>query len=92
MIKLKKIMALGLSALMVTSLVGCGGTTNATENKKSDSSKGTEITFWNSFTGADGDMLVKMVDKFNKENNSSVEESLTKAQEATQKIVDKYNK
>lgn len=58
MIKLKKIMALGLSALMVTSLVGCGGTTNATENKKSDSSKGTEITFWNSFTGADGDMLV----------------------------------
>lgn len=48
MIKLKKIMALGLSALMVTSLVGCGGTTNATENKKSDSSKGTEITFWNS--------------------------------------------
>ena len=35
MIKLKKIMALGLSALMVTSLVGCGGTTNATENKKS---------------------------------------------------------
>ena len=68
MIKLKKIMALGLSALMVTSLVGCGGTTNATENKKSDSSKGTEITFWNSFTGADGDMLVKMVDKFNKEN------------------------
>lgn len=54
MIKLKKIMALGLSALMVTSLVGCGGTTNATENKKSDSSKGTEITFWNSFTGQTG--------------------------------------
>lgn len=72
MIKLKKIMALGLSALMVTSLVGCGGTTNATENKKSDSSKGTEITFWNSFTGADGDMLVKMVDKFNKENKDGI--------------------
>lgn len=72
MIKLKKIMALGLSVLMVTSLVGCGGTTNATENKKSDSSKGTEITFWNSFTGADGDMLVKMVDKFNKENKDGI--------------------
>ena len=72
MIKLKKIMALGLSALMVTSLVGCGGTTIATENIKSDSSKGTEITFWNSFTGADGDMLVKMVDKFNKENKDGI--------------------
>lgn len=33
MIKLKKIMALGLSALMVTSLVGCGGTTNATKSQ-----------------------------------------------------------
>lgn len=28
--------------------------------------------FWNSFTGADGDMLVKMVDKFNKENKDGI--------------------
>ena len=47
-------------------------TTYNAKNKKSDSSKGTTVTFWNSFTGADGDMLVKMVDKFNKENTDGI--------------------
>lgn len=65
-------MALGLAAMMVTSLVACGGSTGNAKNKKSDSSKGTTVTFWNSFTGADGDMLVKMVDKFNKENTDGI--------------------
>lgn len=70
--KFKKFMALGLAAMMVTSLVACGGSTGNAKNKKSDSSKGTTVTFWNSFTGADGDMLVKMVDKFNKENTDGI--------------------
>ena len=51
-------MALGLAAMMVTSLVACGGSTGNAKNKKSDSSKGTTVTFWNSFTGADGDILL----------------------------------
>ena len=45
MIKLKKIMALGLSALMVTSLVGCGGTTNATETKSQTHQKEQRLLF-----------------------------------------------
>lgn len=46
MIKLKKIMALGLSALMVTSLVGCGGTTMQQKTKSQTHQNGREITFW----------------------------------------------
>ena len=58
--KWKRITALGLSAMMIASLTACGGSGDKKESKKSGDSKGTTITFWNSFTGADGDMLVKM--------------------------------
>ena len=70
--KAKKIMALGLSVMLFTSLVACSVKKNDTKNEEVDLSKTTEITFWNSFTGADGDMLVKMVDKFNKENTQGI--------------------
>lgn len=30
------------------------------------------IQFWNSFTGADGELLVELVDKFNKENKAGI--------------------
>ncbi len=30
------------------------------------------ISFWNSFTGADGDMLVDLVDRFNQENEDNI--------------------
>ena len=33
---------------------------------------GTKVTFWNSFTGSDGDMLVQLVDQFNKENSDGI--------------------
>ena len=42
--KFKKFMALGLAAMMVTSLVACGGSTGYAKNKKSHSSKGTKGT------------------------------------------------
>ena len=47
MINLKKITALGLSAMMLTSLVGCGGTTNesGTENAKTSSSRELKLLF-----------------------------------------------
>lgn len=65
---LKKLIALGLSLSLIASLVGCNS-----KNKNTEASlEGTEVTFWNSFTGADGDMLVKMVDKFNKENKDGI--------------------
>lgn len=54
---------------MTVSLAACGG---SNDSEGSGSSDGTTITFWNSFTGADGDMLVEMVDKFNEENTDEI--------------------
>lgn len=44
------------------------------EDAKDAASDGDPITisFWNSFTGADGDMLVDLVDRFNKENEDNI--------------------
>lgn len=55
--------------MMTFSLAACG---NSGEKAGSDSSKGTTVTFWNSFTGADGDMLVELVDRFNEENTDGI--------------------
>lgn len=63
----RRFLAFVLVVVMMTSLVGCGG-----KESSNGSKKGTTITFWNGFTGADGDMLVKMVDKFNKENKDGI--------------------
>lgn len=79
----KQILAIGLSAAMVLPMVACGSastdntgdaTASATESsaetpKEND---GITISFWNSFTGSDGDMLVKMVDRFNEENEDGI--------------------
>lgn len=54
---------------MTVSLAACGG---SNDSEGYGSSDGTTITFWNSFTGADGDMLVEMVDKFNEENTDGI--------------------
>lgn len=67
--KWKRITAAGMAALMTVSLAACGG---SNDSEGSGSSDGTTITFWNSFTGADGDMLVEMVDKFNEENTDGI--------------------
>lgn len=55
--------------MMTFSLAACGGLGDTTE---SDSSDGITVTFWNSFTGADGDMLVELVDRFNEENTDGI--------------------
>lgn len=67
--KWKRFTAAGLAAMMTFSLAACGNSGGATE---ADSSNGTTVTFWNSFTGADGDMLVELVDRFNEENTDGI--------------------
>ncbi|MDD7178608.1 MAG: extracellular solute-binding protein [Lachnospiraceae bacterium] len=44
------------------------------KEKTEDSSTGepVTVTFWNSFTGADGDMLVDLVNRFNEENKDNI--------------------
>lgn len=73
--KWKKLFALGMSAMMVVSTAACGGGSKESKSEDSDkggSSKGTTISFWNSFTGSDGDMLVELVEQFNKENKDGI--------------------
>lgn len=45
--------------------------TDNTQQQTADVS-GTTITFWNSFTGADGDMLVELVNRYNEENPDGI--------------------
>ena len=67
--KWKRLTAAGMAAMMTFSLAACG---NSGEKAESDSSEGITVTFWNSFTGADGDMLVELVDRFNEENTDGI--------------------
>ncbi|MBD5518181.1 MAG: extracellular solute-binding protein [Lachnospiraceae bacterium] len=81
------------TALLVSSLVGCGSDTqdagNAPAAQEESGGQDTaeaaaepvaetaenspiKITFWNSFTGADGDMLTELVDRYNKENTDGI--------------------
>lgn len=68
----KKFLSLGLASLLTMSTVACGSTSGKSNKSSKDSGGKTEVTFWNSFTGADGDMLVSLVDKYNKENKDGV--------------------
>lgn len=74
--KWKRLVALGVSTMMVVSTAACGsgsGDGSKSESaEKKDSKKGTTISFWNSFTGSDGDMLVELVDRYNKENEDGI--------------------
>lgn len=83
----KRWAALGLSVIMAVSMTACGNspetptasepsTTSETPaaegDAKPESSGGMTISFWNSFTGADGDMLVRLVNQFNEENEDGI--------------------
>ncbi|MFV0440476.1 MAG: extracellular solute-binding protein [Lachnospirales bacterium] len=79
---LRRFLAGGLIATLSMSLVACGST-GASENddnggsETSDTnSQDIEITFWNGFTGADGDMLVEMVEQYNSENTDGITVSM----------------
>lgn len=78
---MKKFFALGLSLLMAVSMTACGSGTKEAGSQQSgegdqkteqSDGTGTTVTFWNSFTGSDGDMLVELVDRFNEENKDGI--------------------
>ncbi len=75
----KKLAILLCAALLVSSLAACGNkqggpsgtaTPKPTSGAQNGAGEATPITieFWNSWTGPDGDTLVELVDRFNKEN------------------------
>lgn len=80
---MKKFLALGLSVMMAMSMAACGssgdagkqasGSTQESDGEDtSANAEGTTISFWNSFTGSDGDMLVELVNRFNEENQDGI--------------------
>lgn len=82
--KITSILLAGL--LAVSALTGCGGSgASSTADTGKASSAGTSgtsaaagagdnqtITFWNVFTGSDGDILRDIVDKYNSENKNGI--------------------
>lgn len=60
----KKLVAMGMAVMTAASLVMpvCADET----------AEPITITFWNSFTGSDGDMLVELVNRFNEENTDGI--------------------
>ena len=71
--KWKRLFAAGIAAVMTVSLAACsGGAKDEGKDKNESGADGKTVTFWNSFTGADGDMLVKLVNRFNEENQTKI--------------------
>ena len=71
--KWKRLFAAGIAAVMTVSLAACsGGAKDEGKDKNESGADGKTVTFWNSFTGADGDMLVKLVNRFNEENKDGI--------------------
>ncbi len=77
--KFKKLLAILLVAALALTLAACGSSDDSSDTAEAETSEvaveteATEaepitISFWNSFTGADGDMLVDLVNQFNEEN------------------------
>ncbi len=60
----KKLAAVGMAVVTAASLVVPAYAEEAAEP--------ITITFWNSFTGADGDMLVELVNRYNEENTDGI--------------------
>lgn len=71
--KWKRLFAAGIAAVMTVLLAACsGGAKDEGKDKNESGADGKTVTFWNSFTGADGDMLVKLVNRFNEENKDGI--------------------
>ncbi len=64
-------------AMAMLLMSACGSSGNANGGKNGDSQGGAEgkvtLTFWNGFTGADGELLKQIVDEYNMANADKVE-------------------
>ena len=79
---MKKLLALLLAAVMCMGLVACGGnptpSSEAPSEKQEESTEAEEkyepitIQFWNGWTGSDGQVLIELVERFNKENKWNI--------------------
>ena len=72
--KWKKVVALGVTSSVILGMTACGGSGEGStgESGSKDSKDGITLTFWNAFTSTDGDVLKKIVEKYNKENDKGI--------------------
>ncbi|WP_082614861.1 ABC transporter substrate-binding protein [Paenibacillus sp. Soil787] len=72
---LTRIMAGTLAVSTVFALSACGnsGSDKETKTTPASNTKKTTLTFWNTFTGPDGETLKSIVDKYNKDHANQVE-------------------
>lgn len=81
----KRLAAMGMAAAVAVTATACGGSPETAQSNNQDTSadetakenkevkkEKIEITFWNSFTGSDGDKLVELVNRFNEENEDGI--------------------
>lgn len=66
---MKKILIGLVSLVSVFCLTACGSNKEASDNKDEK----TVVTFWNGFTGKDGEVLQELVDEYNKTNTKNIE-------------------
>ena len=72
---LTRIMAGTLAVSTVFALSACGnsGSDKETKTTPASNAKKTTVTFWNTFTGPDGETLKSIVDTYNKDHANQVE-------------------
>ena len=81
--RLRKVTSVILAGLLAAAmLTSCSGnktssTSSTSGGTSSDSGKNQTITFWNVFTGSDGDILREIVSKYNSENKDGVKIEMT---------------
>lgn len=74
----KRLLSTGLVfiLLITTILSGCSKDNSSKTETKNDGNK-TVITFWNGFTGPDGETLETLVDEYNKTNDKNIKVDMT---------------
>lgn len=71
----KRISAVIMAAVTLLAVTACGAGGQSKDDGKTEGASGTEpvtLTFWNGFTGADGEVLKKIVDDFNATNEKNI--------------------
>lgn len=67
--KFRKVFSALLICLLVVGLAACGGEKSASEDTKDGK---VTLSFWNGFTGSDGEILEEIVNEFNKTNDKGI--------------------
>ena len=70
---MKKLLLFLIVLLSIISVSACGDNDDQTNGTDEPTVEGEIVLkFWHGFTGADGDSMKKMVDKFNEENTYQI--------------------